>query len=69
VRERFGVTVVAVTRADGESLLNPSPDTILRPGDRLRVFGLPDQLDAFVAASLAAPTAPESDSERSGYRP
>jgi Trk K+ transport system NAD-binding subunit len=48
VRERFGVTVLTLTRGDsGELLLNPSPETILRPGDRVRVFGLPEQIRAF----------------------
>jgi CPA2 family monovalent cation:H+ antiporter-2 len=50
VRERFGVLVLAITRADGETLVNPSADAILRPGDRIRVFGLPDQVQAFEAA-------------------
>ena len=49
IRERLGVTVVAVTRADGEVLLNPDPDTIVRAGDRMRVFGLPEQIAAFRA--------------------
>jgi CPA2 family monovalent cation:H+ antiporter-2 len=49
VRERFGVTVVSVERAAGEAVVNPSADTRLRPGDRLRVFGLPEQVDAFRA--------------------
>ena len=49
IRERLGVTVVAVTRADGEVLLNPDPDTIARAGDRMRVFGLPEQIAAFRA--------------------
>ena len=47
VRERFGVTVVSVGRPDGEAVMNPSADTRLRPGDRLRVFGLPEQVEAF----------------------
>jgi CPA2 family monovalent cation:H+ antiporter-2 len=51
IRERFGVTVVEIARQGGDSLLNPSPDTILRPGDRLRVFGLPAQLEAFAGAA------------------
>jgi CPA2 family monovalent cation:H+ antiporter-2 len=50
VRERFGVTVVGITRANGDSIINPAPDTIMRPGDRLRIFGLPEQIEAFVAA-------------------
>jgi CPA2 family monovalent cation:H+ antiporter-2 len=49
VRERFGVTVLTVSRAaGGEVLLNPPPETILRPGDRVRLFGLADQIRAFV---------------------
>jgi CPA2 family monovalent cation:H+ antiporter-2 len=51
IRERFGVTIVAITRAGGDVLLNPSADTILRPGDRVRLFGLPDQMAAFLAES------------------
>jgi len=49
VRERFGVTIVAITRADGDVLLNPSADTTLRPGDRVRLFGLLGQIEAFLA--------------------
>jgi Trk K+ transport system NAD-binding subunit len=49
VRERFGVTVLTVNRADdGELVINPPPETVLRPGDRVRVFGLADQIRAFV---------------------
>jgi K+/H+ antiporter YhaU regulatory subunit KhtT len=44
---------VAITRADGDVLLNPSAETILRPGDRVRLFGLPGQIDAFLAESEA----------------
>src|SRR3989442_1035837 len=51
VRERFGVTVVAVTRANGETVLHPTADTVLRAGDRLRLFGLPQQIDALLAGS------------------
>ncbi len=47
VRERFGVTVVSVERPGGEAVVNPSAETRLRPGDRLRVFGLPEQVEAF----------------------
>ena len=51
IRERFGVTVVATTRLDGSLVVNPPADTILRAGDRLRVFGLPAQIDALVRAA------------------
>jgi len=51
VRERFGVTVVAVTRASGETVLHPTADTVLRAGDRLRLFGLPQKIDGLLAGS------------------
>jgi CPA2 family monovalent cation:H+ antiporter-2 len=47
IRERLGVTVVAVTHAEGGTVMNPSADTILRAGDQVRVFGLPAQIAAF----------------------
>jgi K+:H+ antiporter len=47
IRERLGVTVVAVTRPQGPVVVNPSAETILRAGDRVRVFGLPEQIEAF----------------------
>src|SRR6266850_1115128 len=50
IRKRFGVTVVAIRRADG-LVLNPPPDTMLRAGDVVRVFGLTDQIEAFAAAA------------------
>ena len=49
IRERFGVMVVALTRASGEFVLHPSAQTVIRPGDILRVFGLPGQIEAFVS--------------------
>ena len=59
IRERFDVTVVAITRLDGVLVVNPPASTTLRAGDRLRVFGLPAQIDALAAASGAA----EDDSQ------
>jgi CPA2 family monovalent cation:H+ antiporter-2 len=50
VRERFGVTVIGVIRRDGDTVLHPSADTVLRPGDRVRAFGLREQIDAFRSA-------------------
>jgi CPA2 family monovalent cation:H+ antiporter-2 len=47
VRERYAVTVVALTRADGGFVLHPPADTILRSGDFVRIFGLPAQIKAF----------------------
>lgn len=53
IRERFGVTVVAVSHDGDPTVLHPSAETVLRPGDTVRVFGLPEQIDAFVAAADA----------------
>jgi CPA2 family monovalent cation:H+ antiporter-2 len=47
IRERLGVTVVSVTRARGDVVMNPPAQTIVRAGDRVRIFGLPEQIDAF----------------------
>ena len=52
IRERFGVTVVAVTRAEGV-VFNPAPETVLRAGDVLRVFGLAAQIADFAAQARA----------------
>jgi CPA2 family monovalent cation:H+ antiporter-2 len=54
IRERFGVTVVAIRRADGTLISNPAPDTLLRPGDRIRVFGLPAQVRSLREAEADA---------------
>jgi len=55
VRERLGVTVVSVTRAGGDVIVNPPAATIVRTGDRVRVFGLPEQIEAFRAEAADAP--------------
>jgi CPA2 family monovalent cation:H+ antiporter-2 len=47
IRERFGVTVVGVTRADGTMILHPSADVVVHPGDRVLVFGLSEKISAF----------------------
>ncbi len=39
LRERAGMTILAVWRADGRMLVNPPPDTILKHGDTLIVLG------------------------------
>jgi Trk K+ transport system NAD-binding subunit len=56
VRERYGVTVTAITRAGGEVILHPSADTFFRTGDHVRVFGLPHQV-----AHLVGDVASEGD--------
>lgn len=51
MRERFGVTLVGITRQGGEVVLQPTAETVLRAGDRLRLFGLPQQIDAMLVAT------------------
>jgi K+:H+ antiporter len=51
VRERYGVSVMTITRADGSVVPHPSADTVIRRGDRVRLFGLPEQIDALLAYS------------------
>ena len=53
VRERFGVSVMAITRADGTLVLHPAADTLLRRGDRVRLFGLPEQVEALLVHAAA----------------
>ena len=50
IRERFGVTVVGIIRPDGTYTSHPAADTIMRPDDRLRLFGLPEQIARFSRA-------------------
>jgi CPA2 family monovalent cation:H+ antiporter-2 len=49
LRERFGITVVRIERPDGDVVMSPDAETLLRPGDHIRVFGLPHQIEAFLA--------------------
>ncbi len=51
IRERFGVTVVAVRRSSGELVLNPPPETVISSGDKIRVFGLPEQIKSLPLAA------------------
>jgi len=44
LRERFGVTVIGIRRVDGEYISYPTADTVLHRGDRLRLFGLAEQI-------------------------
>jgi voltage-gated potassium channel len=45
IRERTGCTVLALREAETKRLLgNPSPDTVVGPGDLLVVVGTPEQL-------------------------
>ncbi|HEY4580044.1 MAG TPA: cation:proton antiporter [Candidatus Acidoferrales bacterium] len=54
IREQFGVTVVSIARASGEALMNPPADTVMQSGDRLRVLGMSEELDAFTSQAAAS---------------
>jgi len=45
LRKRFDIIVVAIRKASGEMLFNPSPNAIISPGDILIVLGKPDKLE------------------------
>jgi K+/H+ antiporter YhaU regulatory subunit KhtT len=68
VRERFGVTVVGIVRADGAVIVNPPADTVLRPRDRLRVFGLPDQIARMLAVAEPERPGPPDGTETDSLR-
>lgn len=46
IRRKLNLIVVAIKRADGEMLFNPTPDNTLRAGDTLIVLGLRKNLEA-----------------------
>ena len=47
VREHTGVSVLALRQHDGPEVLNPPPETVMRPGDQVTVIGMPDQIALF----------------------
>jgi CPA2 family monovalent cation:H+ antiporter-2 len=55
IREKFGVTIISLVRTSGETLMNPPADTVLETGDRLRVLGMAEEIEAF-ATEAATPT-------------
>jgi voltage-gated potassium channel len=54
VRQRFGVVVVGIRRADGRMDFNPEPETLMRPGDDLVVLGRSGSLRELETASRAS---------------
>jgi len=49
VRRESGMTIAAIARDDGTSVVAPEPHTTLRAGDQLVVVGRPEDLPRFVA--------------------
>jgi voltage-gated potassium channel len=54
LRQRFGVVVVGIRRADGKMDFNPEPETAMRAGDDLVVLGRAGSLKELEAAAEAA---------------
>jgi voltage-gated potassium channel len=50
VRERTGIYILAISRADGSVDANPPADAVLSVGDTLVVLGTPSQLEEFDGA-------------------
>ena len=57
LRQRYGVVVVAIKRADGTMDFNPAPDAAMLAGDDLVVLGRPEHLRGLeeAAGSAGAP--------------
>jgi voltage-gated potassium channel len=53
VRQRFGVVVVGIRRADGRMDFNPEPETVMSAGDDLVVLGRATSLKELEAAATA----------------
>ena len=51
VRQRFGVVVVGIRRADGKMEFNPEPETAMRAGDDLVVLGRAQNLKELETAA------------------
>jgi voltage-gated potassium channel len=54
LRQRFGVVVVGIRRADGKMDFNPAPETAILAGDDLVVLGRTGSLKDLEAAATKA---------------
>ena len=57
LRQRFGVIVVGIQRADRRMEFNPEPDATIRAGDKLVVLGRPESLKSLESGGVAEMTA------------
>jgi voltage-gated potassium channel len=46
IRQKFGVIIVGIKRADGSMEFNPPPEAVIRAGDELVVLGRPESVKA-----------------------
>jgi voltage-gated potassium channel len=47
IRNRTGANIIGIKTAEGNYMINPSPDTIMKPGAKLFVLGTKDQVSKF----------------------
>jgi voltage-gated potassium channel len=45
IRQESGATILAIEGEDASVVVNPGPDLLLKPGERLVVVGTKDQVD------------------------
>jgi voltage-gated potassium channel len=53
LRQKYGLIVVAIKRADGSMEFNPPPETVFRAGDELVVLGPPESVKTLEATVTA----------------
>jgi voltage-gated potassium channel len=53
LRQRYGVIIIGIQRADRRMDFNPEPDTAMRAGDKLVVLGRPESLKRLEAEAGA----------------
>ena len=47
IRNKTGANIVGIKTANGDYMINPSPDTVMEPGAKLFVLGTKDQVTKF----------------------
>lgn len=47
VRDKSGANVVGFRQENGDYVINPSPDTIIHPNNKIFVLGTPEQIQSF----------------------
>jgi voltage-gated potassium channel len=47
IRNKTGANIIGIKTADGNYMINPSPDTVMKPGAKLFVLGTKDQVTKF----------------------
>ncbi|MDR0434689.1 MAG: cation:proton antiporter regulatory subunit [Gracilibacteraceae bacterium] len=51
IRKNIGVSIIGIIRTDGESVVSPGPDAVLKDGDTIVMAGTREQINAFHAGA------------------